>query len=318
MSPDRTVRSRLLGLSLCGLLTGCALSLRPLERNTGAFAAATATATHSSESAYEQANRLHEQEQVALAVLNFDREPSWNPAAYAKPLLSPAQLAARTATLAGLQQYAEAIASLGSRRDAALSTASNELGGSLQALSQSVATSFATALPNAPTLSGSQAATLGNALAGLAAFLRQREIRRKLPDVLAAHDPDIAAICAVLVSDIGVLRSQADRDYLTLEEAQDRFIRDPASHLSPTERRAEIARLPEMVRAQQSNDALLAQLAEVLHIVAATHHALTVSARDSQPPAAVLANIQQLSLDAATLQTCANATAVAPTPTALP
>lgn len=185
----------LLSLSVLPYLGGCALTHRPLARDAGSFAAATISATQGSASAYLEANRLHATEQTALAVLNYDSQPAWNPATYAKPLLSPAQLAQRSAILQALQQYATLIADLGSSsKNTDLDAASASVASSLGALSQTVSTRFAAALPAAPALSDTQVSTLGEALGRLAELLRERHMNRSLPKILASADPQLHAI----------------------------------------------------------------------------------------------------------------------------
>lgn len=276
------------------VLTGCAASLSPLQRHTAAFANATVLVTDGSVDAYRGANQLHDQEQLALAVLNYDKSAAWNPADYVKPLLSPDQLQARTDMLDGLKQYAESLADLtGSGRDKDkdkdrdkdLNTAAQNVGDKLQTLSTSVSTIFS----NVPALTDQEKAGVSTGLRGLADVLKGRIVRRELPAILQKHDPDVAAICNVLDADIHVLRRQADRDYVTLEEAQDKYIRNPQSGLTAADRRIEIARLPAMVRAQQTNDNLLAKLQEAIRNLAKTHAALAQSAAGKNA-----ASVQQL------------------------
>ncbi len=267
------------------VLAGCAVSLAPLQRNTAGFATGTITVTNSSANAYRAANRLHEDQQLALAVLSYDKRPAWNPADYAKPLLTPTQLAGRLAVLDALKQYAETLAGLGATGHGKdLDATSSQLGSTLQGLSLNVATVFATAIPGAPTLSDNDKTALSAGLVGLGNLLDQRLVRRQLPKVLQQHDPDVAAICNALDSDVEILRRQADRDFGTLEEAQDQYIRDPASALAGSERRTAIARLPTLVREQQENDDLLARLQTTLRTLARTHHALTVAAQGNRSP----------------------------------
>src|SRR5438105_13571635 len=95
-------------------LGGCPSSLGPLAKHANAFSAATITVVNGAADAYTKANELHDQAEISLAVLDYDRKPAWNPNDYVRPLLSQEQLAARIEILNSLKSYAEKVADLAS------------------------------------------------------------------------------------------------------------------------------------------------------------------------------------------------------------
>lgn len=78
-------------LSVCSLVIGCSLS--PLSKHTVAFSNATGTVIDNSEDAYRAAIKLRHDEQVAVAVYAYDKDPNWSPYKDMKPLLTPGAVA---------------------------------------------------------------------------------------------------------------------------------------------------------------------------------------------------------------------------------
>lgn len=271
-----------LGSVLCAPF-GCARTIGPLALHASAFASATNLVTSGAADAYTEANRLHDRSQISLAILNFDRDPSWDPTQYLKPLLSEDQLQARRTVLVGLKTYADTIADIAAGpKPAALNAAAADVGNQLQALSKTTATSLATSFPNAPTLSDTERNAASTALAALGTFLQQRKVLKQLPPVLLANDTYVSDLCTYMESDIKVLRRQADRDYGSVIGAQDQYIRH-TSTLSPAEHRAEIAKIPELLLAQQHNDELLRKLSEAVKALRLTHNAFAHEAQGDNP-----------------------------------
>ena len=263
-------------------LSGCVRPMSQLAQHTQAFSSAAILITNSSQDAYATANTLHYNEQIALAVIDYDKSPSWNPNDYVKPLLSDEQLIARRQVLDGLKLYSESLNELTSPKpNTGLNAAANDLGTSLQVLSKNVNTTFTGGSDLA--ISDTQKNILSTALVALGDYLAHRTVGKRLPTVLAENDKTIADICDALLADVKVLRRQADKDYITLEVAQDQYIRHAQPALSADQRRGEIARLPAMVREQQQNDLLLTKLEHALTGLKLTHHALAAAAQGDNP-----------------------------------
>jgi hypothetical protein len=107
--------------------SGCLRPISQLEQHTQAFSNAAILVTNGSEDAYSSANTLHYKEQIALAVIDYDKSESWNPGNYVKPLLTDEQLDARRQVLDGLKTYAEKLGDLTSTKgDTNLNAAAKE------------------------------------------------------------------------------------------------------------------------------------------------------------------------------------------------
>ena len=253
-----------------------------LSLHTQAFSSAAIIVTNGSEDAYTSANELHYNEQITLAVIHYDKNPSWNPADYVKSLLSDDQLQARRLVLDGLKTYAETLSDLTSAHgNSDLNAAAKDVGSNLQQLSGSVNTSFG--INTTTSITDTEKNILSTALVALGSYLQQRTVSRQLPAVLQANDKTVGDICDALAADVKVLRVQADKDYGELQVAQDEYIRHAQPPFSADQRRTEIAKLPAMVREQQQNDLLLAKLGKSLQSLKLTHHALAAAAQGNNP-----------------------------------
>lgn len=267
---------------LIGASTGCVRSMSELGQHTLAFSSAAIVITNGSEDAYASANTLHYNEQIALSVIDYDKSVSWNPENYVKPLLSDEQLEARRQVLEGLKSYAATLGDLTSTRgDTNLNAAAKDVGNNLQQLSSTVNTSFGTGA--GASISDTEKNGLSTALVALGTYLKQRTVSKQLPAVLQANDKTVTDICDALLSDVKILRRQADKDYGALETAQDKYIRTAQPAFSADQRRSEIAKLPTMVREQGQNDLLLAKLDKSLRSLKLTHHALAAAAQGNNP-----------------------------------
>ncbi len=261
---------------------GCMRPLSQLALHTQAFSSAAILVTNGSEDAYSSANTLHYNEQIALAVIDYDKNTSWDPAKYVKPLLSDDQLEARRQVLEGLKTYAETLSDLTSTKgNADLNAAAKNIGNNLQQLSTTVNTSFKTSTELS--ISNTQKDVLSTALVALGNYLQQRIVSKRLPEVLQANDKTVSDICDALLADVKILRRQADKDYGELEIAQDSYIRHAQPPFTADERRTEIAKLPAMIREQQQNDLLLSKLEKSLGSLKLTHHALAAAAQGNNP-----------------------------------
>ena len=268
-------------LALSLLATGC---LTPLSKHATAFSAATATVIDGSEGAYHAAMRLRLQEQATASVYTYDKDPTWSPYKDLTPLLTPAQLNARIEVLEGLKVYAETLVDLTSGKPSAdLENAAEGVGTNLQALNQTVATSFSTAIPNVPVMTTAQANQASTAVLALGEYLISRKVKKSLPKVTQEMNPSILTLCELLNSDIVILRRQADVDYQSLIIQLDQSIRHEGTAVSPYEHREEIRSLIELADQQKANDDLLAKLQTALHTLAMTHQALAAAVQGNNP-----------------------------------
>jgi hypothetical protein len=265
-------------LTLSFLATGC--SLTPLAKHTAAFSTAATLVINSSEDAYRGANQLRQDEQVAAAVSDYDKNPKWSPYTDTKPLLTTEQLNARITVLDGLKAYAASLVQItGSQSSKDLNTAAAGVGSNLKSLSSTVATDLKSSVPNAPVMSAVEANGVSTAVRALGDYLIARKVKGSLPKVTQDMNPIIKTLCELLDSDIVVLRRQADVDYQTLITDQDQFIRHPATPLDPVEHRNEIGKLISLAAQQKANDDLLAKLQVALHTLELTHQALAAAAQ---------------------------------------
>jgi hypothetical protein len=272
----------LVALAVGAAATGCTLS--PLAKHTAAFATATNEVINSSEDAYRAANRLRQQEQVAAAVYDYDKNPRWSPYTDTKPLLTTQQLDARITVLDGLRAYAASLVQItGSQSSKDLNTAAAGVGANLGTLSATVSTDLANSVPNVPTLSAAEANGVSTAVRALGDYLIAKRVKGSLPKVTQEMNPTIKTLCELLNSDVAVLRRQADVDYQTLIEQEDQFIRHPATPLDPVEHRDEIGKLITLAGQQKANDELLAKLQAALHTLELTHQALAAAAQGNDP-----------------------------------
>jgi hypothetical protein len=283
-------RSRLFACALAttsflalGIFTiGCSLS--PLAKHSAAFSTAATLVINSSEDAYRAANQLRQQEQVAAAVSDYDKNPSWSPYTDTKPLLTPEQLNARIVVLDGLKAYAASLIQITSSQSSKdLDTAAAGVGANLKSLSTTAATDLKSSVPNAPVMTAQEAAGVSTALRALGDYLIARKVKGSLPKVTQDMNANVRTLCELLNSDIVILRRQADVDYQTLITDQDQFIRHPATPLNPVEHRDEIGKLITLAAQQKANDDLLAKLQAALHTLDLTHQALAAAAHDNNP-----------------------------------
>lgn len=263
-------------------ISGC--SLGPLAKHTAAFSVATNEVIDSSEDAYRAANRLRQQEQVAAAVYEYDKNPTWSPYTDPKPLLTPAQLNARIEVLDGLRSYAASLVEItGSQSSKDLNAAAAGVGTNLQSLSSAASTDLKNSVPNAPVMTSAEANGISTAVRALGDYLVAKRVKGSLPKVTQEMNPVIKALCELLNNDIIILRRQADVDYQTLIEKQDQFIRHPSTPLDPVEHRDEIGKLITLAAQQKANDELLVKLQVALHTLALTHQALAAAAQGNDP-----------------------------------
>lgn len=279
------------------VLAGCATST-PLARHTADFSSATSLVVDNSENAYRAAVRLHDKEQASAAVAKYDTDKPWDPHTL-KPLIDAEGLQARSDILDGLKAYAQSLADItnGVNSDK-LDAAATSVGTNLQTMGQAInptpptnttAATDATASTASTnsTLSGLITPQVANAAStafkALGDYLVSRKVKSTVPKVIRDMDPQIETITQLLNNDITILRRQSANDYEQLLTQQDMFIRKSGSALSPTERRAEIEKLPGILASKQSTDDMLVDLQSCLTKLALTHHALAAAASSNAP-----------------------------------
>ena len=278
------------------LVTGCAATSTPLARHTADFSGATSLVVDNSENAYRAAVRLHDQEQASASVAKYDTDKPWDPHTI-KPLIDAKGLQARSDVLDGLKAYAQSLADVTNGVDSdQLNAAATSVGTNLQAMGQAMnPTSSAATAPSTDTTASADATTsttsgfitpqeanaASTAFKALGDYLVSRKIKSAVPKVIRDMDPQIDTITKLLNSDIVIIRRQSALDYEQLLTQQDMFIRKSGSALSPTERRAEIEKLPGILASKQSTDDMLADLQSCLTQLALTHHALAAAAQNS-------------------------------------
>jgi hypothetical protein len=227
---------------------------------------------------------LRVREETVAAVYAYDKNPQWSPYKDLTPLLTEDQLDARITVLDGLKAYAASLVELTSGKATPDQTAAaTAAGSSLQGLNKSVATTFSTAIPNAPVMSDATANGISTAVLALAQYLSSRKVKGALPKVTQDMNPQVQTLCKLLEDDIVVLRRQADVDYQQLATDQDGFIRHEGAALNPIQHREEVGKLVAIAVEQKANDALLTKLQSALTTLVLTHQALAAAAQGNNP-----------------------------------
>jgi hypothetical protein len=246
--------SKALALPLMLLLAGCATT-SPLARHTAAFSTATNIVVDSSE---------------------------------IKHLIDARGLEARTDILNGLKVYAQSLADIANNvHSDQLDEAASSVGANLRKMGDTVNPSAADpdttskALAPGITITPLEANAVSTALKVLGDYLVNKTVKSGVPKVIRDMDQQIDALCKLLDSDLVVLRRQSGNDYEQLLVQQDMFIRKFGGTLSPTERRSEIKKLPQILARKEATDAMLQELQEAIHTLAQTHHALAATAQNS-------------------------------------
>jgi hypothetical protein len=260
------------------LLAGCSLS--PLANRTAAFSSATNLVVNNSENAYRTAVRLNDEAQVSMLVARYDSSQPMDPHSL-KHLIDPEGLETRTLVLNGLRTYARTLADVSSGVSSAkLDDAAKSVGANLRKLGDAISASTHVGID----ITAQEANATSTALKGLGDFLISQKVKSSVPKVIHDMDPNVDAICNLLLSDIAVLRDQAGSDYEQILAQQDSFIRHAGTSLSATERRAEIQKLPKILADKQATDDMLAGLADSIKQLALTHHALAAAASSKDAP----------------------------------
>ncbi|MGA1984548.1 MAG: hypothetical protein ABSG84_19045 [Acidobacteriaceae bacterium] len=187
--------------------------------------------------------------------------------------------------LAALKTYSQSLSDLTSGLDSkALDTAAASIGSNLKDLSTAASSEPGFAATGISV--GSQTANaISTASLALGEFLIAPKIKTAVRSTTQKMDPQIEVLCTLLTDDIDTIRKTSKRDYEELLVQQYGFIRDNAAQLSPTDRRAEIEKLPTILKNEQAVDAMLADLHKAISTLALTHHALAAAAQGNNPEA---------------------------------
>ena len=289
--------------------SGC---LQPLAKHSTALAAATAPVVDQAAAAYQAAEKLHDLRVDYDAVSEFDDTQSvYNPRKI-QPLLSDKDIQARLAVLTALQCYTKSLVEITSGTSSpALDAASQSIGTTLASLGNAFAPAIQSTLGVAAaavsstettvTTSGgvttSETSTtstpgklitpktqnfISTAINGLGQFLVSNKIKKELPQQIKTMDPQLQALCELLEKEIDILQDQDQRDFDSIVNRQTLFIRENTK-LTPEQRRAEIMKLPGIVRQQRAADQQLTSLRAAIVRLALTHHALAAEAQGDNP-----------------------------------
>ncbi len=264
-SPARAV---VLCLLVSAALSGCRLQMKD---STLALEAATAPVIDQAAAAYRDANKLHNLRVDYDAVAEFDApETVYNPRNI-EVLLSDQDIEARLAVLEGFQVYVKSLCAIVSGTNPKdLGTASVSVGGQLTTLVNTLVPTIAKAAGVAS--SGSAISTesqhaITTGLDALGKFLINRKIKTELPAKIAAMDPHVQALATLL-----------ERDYDRIINLQTLSIRKNADVASPA-RRAQIMKLPDMVRQQRAAEEKLTTLRAAIVLLAQAHQQLAAEAQ---------------------------------------
>ena len=264
------------------LLSGCAVS--PLAKHTAAFSAATNVVVDNSISAYRAVIDLHDQEQTSAGVILIEAGKPWDPHTI-KPLISPEGLKTRLDVLAALRTYAQVLSDVASGLDSkTLNTAAASVGSNVKSLAGALSTEPGVAATGISV--GTQTANgISTAALALGEFLIAPKIKKAVQTSSATMDSNIQILCTLLEDDIYIIRRTTKRDYEELIVQQSEFIRDNTKQFTPSDRRAEIEKLPAILRDEQSADATLVSLHKAIETLATTHHALAAPSKANSPEA---------------------------------
>jgi hypothetical protein len=272
-----------LGAAVCG----CRLHI---EDSTLALDAATAPVVDQAVAAYRDANALHNLRIDYDAVAGFDaQEPVYNPRNI-QVLLSYQDIEARLAVLEAFQVYTKSLCAIVSGTNPPeLGEASANVGGKLTSLANTlaptiqkaagVASSDAGSTP-APAISTEAQNAISTGIDALGRFLISRKVKAELPAKIAEMDPHLQALATLLESDIDILRDQGHRDFNRIINLQTLEIRKN-SNPGDSQRRAEIMKLPEIVRKQRAAEDRLTALRTAVVNLATTHQQLVADSKGS-------------------------------------
>lgn len=273
----------LLSMAVCG----CRLHI---EDSTLALDAATAPVVDKAADAYRAANALHNLRTEYDALAEFDApDQVYNPRDISL-LLSDKEIAVRLEVLKGFQLYVKTLCAIASGTNPKdLGPASVSVGGQLTTLANTVVPSIekaagvsTSAATSSPVISSETQKAVTVGLDALGRFLIEHKVKSELPSKIAAMDPHVQALAALLESDIDILTGVEHRDYERIINVQTLFLRKN-NNLAVTERRAEIMKLPDLVRQERDAEEDLGSLRAAVVLLAQTHQQLVAEAQGKNP-----------------------------------
>jgi hypothetical protein len=266
-------------LAIAILASGCASSR--LGKQPASFATAASLVVQNTTDAYTSAIDLHAQEQAYAGALKVEAGDSWDYASLV-PLLTPEELKARTQVLDALKTYAQSLSAItGSTPSPTLVAAAKSTGASLKTISSAIQSEQGD--KNATGVSATTANIVSTATLALGEYLAANKVNADLPAITAQMDPQIQTLCTLLTNDIDTIRKQTKKDSEDLRRQQWTFITVNRAKLSPIELRAEVEKLPAILKNEQTSDAALANLLTAIQRLATAHHALAVASQANNP-----------------------------------
>jgi hypothetical protein len=273
-------------------VTGCQSSLHD---SVLALDAETAPLIDQAAAAYQSANALYNLRVDYEAETQFDaKDPVYNPRTI-EVLLSEKDIASRLAALQGFQVYVKLLCAITSgTAPKELDEASTSVGGQLSSLVNTLAPSLEKAAGIASASGAAPAAVItpeiekgiSTAMYALGKFLASSKVKKELPGKIAEMDPHLQALATALVKDVDVLQAEERRDYDRIINLQTLFVRQNDKQndkLDADRRRAEIMKLPGIVRKQRAADERLTNLRAALVDLAKAHGDLTREAQSKNP-----------------------------------
>ncbi|MGO9371631.1 MAG: hypothetical protein ACLQBD_05970 [Syntrophobacteraceae bacterium] len=266
-------------------LSGCA-SAPAINKDIQAFSQSVTITTSNTTAAFEMVDSNYYQLQVAKLVNNYD-EKGFNPKTVTR-FLSSNELEIRLQALKAVATYATKIADIMSDNTLnEFDTQTKSFGEALLKLRGNDSLKKFAPSENDLKIFTTAVDTLGHWFID---YKRQKGLKVIVNDM---NEP-VQGICKLLVADIGALpdkdgkgghglRDQLHNQYISLIQNQDEFIEKNKGKLDPRSRRDEIARLPELVREQETADATLAATQKAVNKLAETHKEL-VRSFDSPSP----------------------------------
>ena len=225
-------------------------------------------------------------------------------------LLPEHDIQIRLKVLAAFQLYVQNVVAITSGTDSpALQAASKSIGDSLTGLGNDVASSMGisaststtynsnavnnttgavsnttyTTTNSAPVITPAERNAAATATEALGQFLVASKIKKELPGKIAAMDPVVRQLCELLEKDIDIVQTLDSRNYDSLVNDETLFI--TTATLSDDVRRAEIMKLPAIIRARRTSDAQLKTLRNSILALYMAHHALAAVAAGNNPAA---------------------------------
>jgi hypothetical protein len=279
-------------VALCLTAAGC---MKPLQEHTAALAAATAPVVSQAAEAYRDANAIHEMRAEYDAIPAFERDHSIDALRVVHPLIADADVEVRLKVLAAFQVYVKDLVAIANGASSPeLDAAAKSAGGALTGLGNTVgpevgsalglpeASAAATTAATPPISQGAQNA-LSTGINALGQFLISRTVQKELPQKIEALDPQVLALCKVMLQEIDAMSDAEKIDFNYMLTQQKIFVMDPSVTLSEVERRHEIEKMQELVQKQHAAELKLAGLRTAIVKLAMTHHALAAAEQGNNP-----------------------------------